>query len=251
MAENKLNLLADFPPVTTEQWLEKVTADLKGADFNKKLVWRTNEGFNVMPFYREENITNLKTDKLAPGVFPYVQGAEKSNEWLIRQNIIVENALDANKKALDILNKGVTSLGFRLNKKELSPEYIAALLKGIAADCVELNFRICVRCSADLAAILVDYYKSQKYDLSTLKGSINLDPINRMLLKGKDLTKEFVAERIAETTKTLAELPNYRAVTVNGVTLSNAGTYCAQELGYTLAWGNEYLSMLTDRKSVV
>ncbi|MDR1585476.1 MAG: methylmalonyl-CoA mutase family protein, partial [Prevotellaceae bacterium] len=87
MAKNKLNLLADFPPVTTEQWMEKVTADLKGADFNKKLVWKTNEGFNVMPFYREENIAGVKTNELFPGEFPYVQGADKSNEWFIRQNI--------------------------------------------------------------------------------------------------------------------------------------------------------------------
>ena len=38
MAEKKLNLLAEFPPVTTEKWMEKITADLKGADFSKKLV---------------------------------------------------------------------------------------------------------------------------------------------------------------------------------------------------------------------
>ena len=38
MAEKKLNLLADFPAVTTEAWLAKINADLKGADFNKKLV---------------------------------------------------------------------------------------------------------------------------------------------------------------------------------------------------------------------
>jgi methylmalonyl-CoA mutase len=50
MAEKKLNLLADFPTVSTQQWMDKITADLKGADFNKRLVWKTNEGFNVMPF---------------------------------------------------------------------------------------------------------------------------------------------------------------------------------------------------------
>ena len=47
MAENKEKLFSDFPSVSTEAWMEKVTADLKGADFEKKLVWRTNEGFNV------------------------------------------------------------------------------------------------------------------------------------------------------------------------------------------------------------
>ena len=51
MADKKEKLFSDFSPVSTEQWMEKVTADLKGADFEKKLVWKTNEGFKVKPFY--------------------------------------------------------------------------------------------------------------------------------------------------------------------------------------------------------
>ncbi len=246
MSESKLDLLSDFPPVTTEKWMEKVTADLKGADFNKRLVWRTNEGFSVKPFYRSEDVEALKTGRLSPGEFPYVQGTDKSNEWFVRQNLIVKDAAESNRKALDLLNKGVTSLAFRLNKKDLSADYIATLLEGIQADCVELNFRICVRRAADLAALLIDYYRSKNYNLAALRGSINLDPVNRMLLEGKKLSRDFVAERLTETLRALEALPGYHAVTVNAVTLSNAGAYCAQELGYSLAWANEYLSMLVD-----
>ena len=56
MADCKEKLFDQFPPVSTEEWMKKVTADLKGADFNKKLVWRTNEGFNVKPMYRAEDM---------------------------------------------------------------------------------------------------------------------------------------------------------------------------------------------------
>lgn len=56
MADSKEKLFSDFPAVSTEQWMEKITADLKGADFEKKLVWRTNEGFKVKPFYRQEDL---------------------------------------------------------------------------------------------------------------------------------------------------------------------------------------------------
>ena len=52
MAENKEKLFDQFPPISTEEWKAKVEADLKGAPFDKKLVWRTNEGFNVQPMYR-------------------------------------------------------------------------------------------------------------------------------------------------------------------------------------------------------
>ena len=50
MANKKENLFDMFPPISTDEWMAKINVDLKGADFNKKLVWRTNEGFNVMPF---------------------------------------------------------------------------------------------------------------------------------------------------------------------------------------------------------
>lgn len=246
MAEKKLNLLADFPAVSTQEWLDKVTADLKGADFNKKLVWKTNEGFDVMPFYRAEDIQGLKTTEVVPGKFPFVRGTKADNNWFVRQDIVVEDAKAANAKALDILNKGITSLGFKLNKKDLSPAYIETLLEGIAADCVELNFTVCTRRSAELATILTGYFKAKAYDVTKLQGSINWDGMNAMLLRGKDFEKEELVSLAKATFEAALGLPFYRVLGVNATTLSNAGAFVAQELGYALAWGNEYLSSLVD-----
>lgn len=246
MADKDLDLLKDFPAVSTQEWLDKITIDLKGADFNKKLVWRTNEGFNVMPFYRSENTEGLKSTEVNPGAFPYVRGTKADNNWFVRQNISVENPEEANKKALEILNKGVNSLGFGLKKEDLSSDYIVKLLNGIDAEAVELNFSICVTKCAELARILVAYFEEKKYDAHNLIGSINCDPINRMLLKGKNLTKETITNYIKETSLSLATLFLYKAVGVNALTLSNAGAYISQELGYALAWGNEYLSTMID-----
>ena len=246
MAEKKLNLLADFPAITTEEWMAKINADLKGADFEKKLVWKTNEGFNVMPFYRLEDVAELKTTTSAPGEFPYVRGTKTDNNWYVRQDIDATCAKTANAKALDVLNKGINSLGFILNKQELSAEYIATLLNGICPECVELNFRVCIRCAAQLATILADYFKAQGADLAKVEGSINCDPINRMLLKGKELNQAEVAEIAVATVKAAAVLPKFRVIGVNSLSLNNAGAYCSQELGYALAWGAEYMTMLTE-----
>lgn len=244
MADKKLNLLTDFPPVSTEKWMEVITKDLKGADFNKRLVWKTNEGFDVKPFYRADDIEGLNTTNVKPGAFPYVRSTKAGNEWLVRQNIEVKNAGEANAKALDLLNKGVTSLGFKLSKADLNAEYIATLLKNIVPTAVELNFTICISKAAELLIILTDYFKANDYyaDPTKLIGSVNFDPINRMLLKGKNLTKEIIVEKAKATIAAAAGLPFYKVIGVNAVTLSNAGAYCAQELGYALAWGNEYLS---------
>ena len=241
-----MNLLADFPAISTEQWMEKVTADLKGADFNKRFVWRTNEGFNVMPFYRAEDIESLQAKDSAPGVFPFVRGTKVDNEWFVRQDISVESAKDANAKALDVLCKGATSICFILKKEDLSADYIATLLSNIQADCVELNFRICIDSSAKLASILVAYFKSKEYDVTKLQGSISFDPMNRMLQVGKEITKAEIAAKGKEVIESIAGLPFYRVIAVNATTLNNAGAFIAQELGYALAWGNDYLSMMVE-----
>ena len=84
MEVTKEKLFTEFPPVSTEDWMAKVTADLKGADFEKKLVWRTNEGFSVKPMYRAEDIADFKTTDTLPGEFPYIRGTKINNEWLVR-----------------------------------------------------------------------------------------------------------------------------------------------------------------------
>ena len=245
MADCKEKLFADFAPVSTQEWLDKINVDLKGADFEKRLVWKTNEGFKVKPFYRQEDLEGLKTTEGLPGEFPYVRGTKKDdNTWLVRQDIKVECAKEANAKALDILNKGVDSLGFSLKKKDLSPEYIETLLDGICAECVELNFSTCQGATVMLANLLVSYFTKKGYDLAALKGSINYDPMGKMLCKGKDMTAYVaIAKELVEVMKAL---PEYRCITVNAIELNNAGSYISQELGYALAWGNEYLNALVE-----
>ena len=245
MANSKEKLFADFAPVSTQEWLDKINVDLKGADFEKKLVWKTNEGFKVKPFYRKEDLENLKTTEALPGEFPYLRGVKKSdNAWFVRQDIKVECPKEANAKVLDLLNKGVDSIGFNINKKDLCPEYIETLLEGVCAECVELNFSTCQGATVMLAGLLVEYFTRKGYDLSKLQGSINYDPMGKMLAKGKDVSNYIVAA------KTLVEimkaLPKYRCITVNAIELNNAGSYISQELGYALAWGNEYLNALVE-----
>ena len=125
MADSKEKLFSDFSPVSTQEWMDKITVDLKGADFEKKLVWKTNEGFKVKPFYRQEDLEGLKTTEGLPGQYPYIRGIKKDdNTWFIRQDINVNDAAEANAKALDILNKGVDSLGFHIKAKELNERHL-------------------------------------------------------------------------------------------------------------------------------
>jgi methylmalonyl-CoA mutase len=245
MADSKEKLFSDFSPVSTQEWMDKITADLKGADFEKKLVWRTNEGFKVKPFYRQEDLEGLKTTEGLPGQYPYIRGIKKDdNTWFIRQDITVNDAAEANAKALDILNKGVDSLGFHIKAKELNAEYLDTLLKDICCECVELNFSTCQRHTLQLAQLLVAYFQKKGYAPEKLKGSLNFDPISKMMQKGKDVSAVIATGK--ELVETLAAYPHFRCIAVNSVQLNNAGAYIYQELGYALAWGNEYLNQLVE-----
>ncbi len=245
MADSKEKLFSDFPPVSTQEWMDKIMVDLKGADFEKKLVWKTNEGFKVKPFYRQEDLEGLKTTEGLPGQYPYIRGIKKDdNTWFIRQDIVVENASEANAKALDILNKGVDSLGFQIKAKELNAEYLDTLLKDICCECIELNFSTCQRHTLQLAQLLVAYFQKKGYAPEKLKGSLNFDPISKMMQKGKDVSAVIATGK--ELVETLAGYPHFRCIAVNSVQLNNAGAYIYQELGYALAWGNEYLNQLVE-----
>ena len=242
---NKEKLFTEFQAPTTQEWLDKIEVDLKGADFQKKLVWRTNEGFNVQPFYRREDLANLKTPDALPGEFPFVRGNKKdSNEWYVRQNIKVDDPVEANKKALDILNKGIDSIGFRFGGDMVSPSFIETLLKDIRLDIVEVSYRTCPRHAVELAEILVKYFEKQGYDKEKIVGGVGFDPIDKMLQKGKDTTP--MLAKLPKLVETLKVYPNLRCVMVHSDTLNNAGAYIVQELGYALAWGNEYLQELVD-----
>ncbi len=245
MANLKEKLFTDFPAISTEEWMAKITADLKGADFEKKLVWKTNEGFKVNPFYRSENIEGLKTTDALPGEFPYVRGTKKDNDWYVRQDITVVDFKAANAKALDVLNKGITSLGFIIAGDDVNAENIKTLLNDICPEAVELNFNTCNRKSLELVNILVDYLKSKNVNLSECYGSVNYDPFKPILKHGTDTT-EWVA-KAAEIVQAAAPLTGFRVLHVNATKFNNAGAYIYQELGFALANGNEILSKLVEK----
>lgn len=243
MAEKPEKLFEQFPGVTYEEWRAKVEADLKGADFEKKLVWRTNEGFNVQPIYRAEDIADLKTTDSLPGEFPFVRGTRTDNDWLTRQEILDAEPAAANATARDVLTKGVTSLGFHVD--EPTVEVLNVLLKDIDLTKVEINFHTC-RCKAlDLTKALVEVVKAAGA-ADTFRGAIDYDPLRGVFRKGKDCDLKAVVETSKALVEAAADVKGLKLFAVDSVLLADSGAYIYQELGYALAWGADWLSQLTD-----
>ncbi|MCM1349520.1 MAG: methylmalonyl-CoA mutase small subunit [Firmicutes bacterium] len=243
MTEKRELLFDQFPPVSTEEWRAKVETDLKGAPFDKKLVWRTNEGFNVQPMYRAEDIKDLKTTDSLPGEFPYVRGTRTDNDWLSRQEIIAPSAEEANKVALDVLMKGINSLGFKIN--EGTADELKTLLNEIEPTAVELNFTCCPKHALEFAATLVAYIKERGIE-KEFNGSIDFNPFRKALKHGVEFPGD-IAEMGVKLLEIVKDVPCLKVLAVDSMMLSNAGAYIYQELGYALAWGAEWLTLLTEK----
>ena len=105
-------LLEEFPPITTAEWEAAIARDLKGADYAKKLMWRTDEGIAVKPYYRAEDLAGVVGLDAAPGEFPYRRGARAGAGWRIREEIEAANAEEANRAACAAVESGAEEIAF-------------------------------------------------------------------------------------------------------------------------------------------
>ena len=239
-------LFAEFPPVPTEKWEEVIAVDLKGADYERKLVWRTPEGFNVRPYYRAENLEGLESPRLPePGEFPYVRGTRCDNVWRVHQSLTVKCPEAANAEALKLLDSGVDSLGFSLTK-ELSAAEVETLLRDIHLPAVEVVFS--GEGVADVVEPVLAKIEKEGWQ-ETASVHFVLDPIiNRLSLTGAFCSPggEKCFEMLAGLVRRTAAMKGVRVVTVSGENFSNAGSTIVEELAFTLSAGHEYLVRLMD-----
>ncbi len=245
MSEKKQKLFTGFAPVTTEEWEAKINADLKGQDYERALVWRTYEGFNVRPYYREEDIKDLNFIHALPGEFPFVRGNKKEgNNWFIRQDIFVKDLKEANKKALNVLGRGADSLGFYFDCcNKITKADLKVLLKDICLEAIETNF-VCGCENCNCAVPFAELVAERRLKKDELLGSTAIDPIGSFVLKGKWEEKAY--ENLKAMVETIAELPLFRVIGVHGKFFANSGSSIVQELAFSLAQGAEYITQLTE-----
>jgi methylmalonyl-CoA mutase len=248
MAETTKKLFSEFPEVSTQQWEEKIIADLKGKDYEKALVWKTNEGISVRPYYRAEHIKGLDYLMNVPGVFPFVRGNTTTNSWLIRQDIVVTDLREANKKALEVLGKGVNSLGFKF--KQCTPLNLAdlrILLQDICLEAAEINL-ICTCGKCDFTQALTTLVGEGPWDNTQVNASVNNDPLGNLSVRGKFevCCEDKAFEQLKAQMEVTREFPGLRTLLVNGKIFGNSGSSLVQELAYALAAGAEYLVRLTE-----
>lgn len=240
-------LFTEFPPVPTEKWEEVITADLKGADYERKLVWKTGEGFNVRPYYRAENLEGIKFLGSQAGEFPYVRGTRAHNRWRVHQTVSVVCPKEANAEALKILNAGVDSLGFCIASEAFTAADLDTLLGEICIPAVQLTF--CGQKTADVAELVLAKIEKEGIAKEDVRIAFCIDP----LVKGLSTKGDFCSPngekcfaRIAELIRKTKEYKHIRVVTVSGQIFGNSGSTIVEELAFTLAAGHDYLVRLME-----
>ncbi|MBT8307616.1 MAG: methylmalonyl-CoA mutase subunit beta [Maribacter sp.] len=216
MNDSRKLLFSEFSPVTKQEWMEKVRIDLKGADFEKKLVWKNLNKIKIQPFYNAE-------DKQE-----YINNTGENSQSLINyRSITVNSAKDGNKLALKAIEEGINGLLFTFEKEISANQLLAGIdLKEIAVSFI-LRTNV-IEFASEFFALVQDRNISSE----NLHGFIDTEVISNYLTKGNIGENQF--GDAAKLIKSATVYPNYKVVTVSGSEYLDSGANQVQEVAYTL-----------------
>lgn len=212
-------LFNEFSPITSKQWKQKIQFDLQGADYNKTLIWNTNEDISVKPFYHADDFNEL------PNI-----SQTKATKWRVCQAIYVANVEKSNTIAIKAIEHGAESIKFIIPNSEVS---IDDLLKNIDSTATEIHF--------DFQFLSKKYIKNCAVIAAKSGIHIHTDIIGNLAKSGNwfnTLNDDFSQfETIVKTTNTFS---------IDVSLYQNAGANMVQQLAYALAHANEYLYALNN-----
>jgi Methylmalonyl-CoA mutase, N-terminal domain/subunit len=205
------------------------------------------EGFSVRPYYRAENLKNLKHLGVAPGCFPFVRGTKDNNNWLVRQDYCTcEGFEKANLEALDGLKKGVNAVGFCIDgKTPISEADMKVLLNGIDLSKVEVNFTGCCCSNLEILKSFIAVAKVQGVKPEEVKASFDFDPIRVLNQKGAFCSDKSM-DQLKDCISIVKDYPSIRVIGVEAYAFNEAGSSLVQELAFALSIGSEYMNKLIE-----
>ena len=206
-------LFSEFEETSPAAWKQKIQVDLKGADYNDTLLWKTNEGITVKPFYTKEDKTYQKPIAAKEG-------------FSICQTIIIANEKKENLLLLDALERGATAIQF-IAKRKFDP---AILLQGADLTALKIYFKLDFLDAAFTAEI--EQFSNAKHCYFQIDILGSLAEVGNWFVSLKEDYHQL--EKIASSTE--------NSIAVSGDLYQNAGANMVQQLAYTLAHANEYLN---------
>ncbi|NQY05538.1 MAG: methylmalonyl-CoA mutase [Flavobacteriaceae bacterium] len=214
-------LFNDFDAVSAAEWKQKIQFDLKGADYNETLIWNSNEGISVKPFYHADNKNDFNTSTII------------NKPFNICETIEVTSAEKANHKALLAREKGSESTFFIVDQ---------------ACDTEKLLLNLGGDIHFSIRFLDVNFLKNLIQELSKKENQcfLNIDLIGNLAETGNWFHNLNTDHQIIEE---LIELKSDNIVFfgIDSTIYQNAGANMTQQIAYALAHANEYLNHFGDK----
>jgi methylmalonyl-CoA mutase len=250
-SDNKLNLKGSFPPPSYEEWLVAVKESLKGADFDKVMKTKTEEGIVLQPLYRKDDIAGLSFTDSVPGSTPFIRGNDPekflAEGWLIAQSHKGIDPEKLNEQILKELNLGLTAVNISLEDGlELnSPDKLETMLKGIDLKAAPLFMQLGIADTAVLS-YFAEYAAMQGLEPKALEAGLGIDITGEFARQGfLEYGLEETWQRMLDAVKAnLENTPRNRVISIDGTIYEASGASSVQELAFVLSTAIGYIQGL-------
>ncbi|GAA4601355.1 methylmalonyl-CoA mutase [Actinoplanes octamycinicus] len=237
-----------FPPRTTADWRRTALLVLQRAgradertsadQVDALLATTSPEGIRSAPLY---TVADALPDPGIPGRFPFVRGGRPVDQsvggWDVRQRYADPDPASTRDALLADLRHGVTSLWLVLGEAGLPVDALSEVLAPVQLDQAGL-----VLDAGNEAAEAVEAWL--RIAPAGAHGSLGLDPLGVRARLGRPARTD-PAEAAALALRCATRHPGMRTFTVDATVHHDAGAGDAEELGFALATGVEYLRALT------
>jgi methylmalonyl-CoA mutase len=228
-------LFSGFDPVNREQWKAKAIEDLKGAEFDKKLVWNTDDGFPVQPFYTAEDINENGWLKEQHSLL-----AQDKRDWVNYTQVPVDDVAIANALAVEMVSFGATGILFQL-KGALNTDF-EVLLKNLDATQLHLSYSTPLPSAAFVSEYLT-FLSSKNITSANIRGFYVADVLEHWITEG--IEPDF--DEVNKVIDACNETPGFKALPVQSHAFVNAGANTTQEIAFTFNKLTDYVDILVSR----
>ncbi|MDT0687448.1 methylmalonyl-CoA mutase subunit beta [Autumnicola psychrophila] len=215
----KDKLFQEFDEVSARQWKQKIQFDLKGQDYNEKLIYKSLDGIDIKPFYHQDDVSqSIKTPS--------------PKNWNICERIYVASVKISNSLAKNAIKKGAESLWFIIPNEKID---ISELFKDLKLK----NLPVYI----SLEFLSVSFIRKIHDFISEKEASVFLqtDIVGNLARSGNwfyNLKRDH--EILDDIVKISGAFKS--VISVDSTLYQNAGATIPQQLAYALAHANEYLN---------
>jgi methylmalonyl-CoA mutase N-terminal domain/subunit len=218
-------LFESFIPTDDAVWKKLTEEELKGADINALPLWKESDGFSAHPAYFRSETEKLPM--FGQTIRP-LRFNQENNDWLTCCDVLVKDAAQANEEILHKLDLGASALTIDLNGKDFARDEIDILFQGVVVSAISISFYHAFN-ALRFQADYFDWAQKQGMSPASLKGGLWFDDLNG------DLALALVRDK---------RYHSFGAIGLDGGQFYAKGANIPQQLGATLAWGNEILNGL-------